>query len=125
MIDRTQIADLIERYFTFLHTGDADLIPDLFLAECQLITPGAEGSITHLDLPAYTALVRSRPSPRSAGYPRFGRLLLLDLTGETLALAKVSCAVQPRYFTDYLTLVKKGGDWKIAAKVYVQDCVEA
>lgn len=125
MNDRKQIADLIELYFTFLHTGDAELIPDLFLAECHLITSGPDGSISHLDVPAYTALVRSRPSPQSAGYPRVGRLLLVDQSCEDMALAKVSCAVQPRYFTDYLTLVKKGGDWKIAAKVYVQDRVEA
>lgn len=125
MSDRQAIEALIEHYFTFLQTGDADMIGHLFLPECDLISPARDGTVTHMDLTTYENIVRSRPSPRSLGYERFGRLLLVDQTGETMALAKVSCAVQPKYFTDYLTLVKKDGDWKIAAKVFVLERIEA
>jgi hypothetical protein len=36
----------------------------------------------------------------------------------TAAFAKVKCQLPPRYFTDYLNLLKVDGRWQIVQKIY-------
>ena len=40
------------------------------------------------------------------------------MSDETTALAKLNCAIPPRYFTDYLTLLKLDGRWQIVSKSF-------
>lgn len=49
----------------------------------------------------------------------------MDQSGPNTALVKLDCAVQPKYFIDYLSLVKTAEGWKIAAKVYFVRTVQA
>ncbi len=118
MTDFEAISALLERYFTFLHEADVDAIDEVFLSECDLICPMADGTLVHMTRDAYAEAVAGRESPKSQGYPRHGVIQMIDQSGPMTALAKVDCAVQPRYFRDYLILVKRHGDWKIAAKVF-------
>lgn len=37
---------------------------------------------------------------------------------------KVECSIHPRYFTDYLTLLKLNGGWKVVSKTYRMDVRE-
>lgn len=118
MTDLARIEAMMQDYFTNLHDGDPAGIDAMFLPECDLTCANDDGSTTHMTLAEYKALVASRPSPQSKGYPVYGHVVSIDQSGPNTALAKVDCAVQPKYFIDYLSLVKKDGDWKIAAKVY-------
>ena len=45
-------------------------------------------------------------------------ILLIDQSGPTTALVKLKCQIPPRYFTDYLNLLKAGGRWQIVQKVF-------
>jgi len=38
--------------------------------------------------------------------------------GPDHAFAKVECQLPPRYFTDYLTLLKVDGRWQVIAKAF-------
>ena len=40
------------------------------------------------------------------------------VAGPVTAFAKVECAIPPKHFTDFLTLVKFEGRWQIVAKVF-------
>ena len=42
----------------------------------------------------------------------------IDFSGPGTAFAKVECQLPPRYFTDYLTLLKVGGKWQVIAKAF-------
>jgi len=42
----------------------------------------------------------------------------IDFSGPTTAIAKVECQLPPRYFTDYLTLLKVDGRWQIISKTF-------
>jgi hypothetical protein len=53
--------------------------------------------------------VRERPSPKSRGLPRHDRILQIDQASPTAAFVKLQCAIPPRYFTDYLSLLKVEG----------------
>lgn len=116
--DSEGISNLAEEYFRCLHSGDIKEIRRLFLPECDLCCANEDGTYSHISLEKYVELVKSRPSPKSNEYPIFGRVLMLEQSHENVAVIKVDCAVQPRFFTDFLTLVKVDGKWRIAAKVY-------
>lgn len=118
MDDFAEIRELVADYFRILHEGDIAGIKEVFLPECSLITPADDGGVTHMTLTEYIQIVEGRESPKENGYPLFGKLISFDQSGPRNAMVKIDCAVQPRYFTDYLSLVKLGDDWKIAAKVY-------
>jgi len=108
----------MQDYFSLLHEGDVDAIREMFLPTCDLSCAMDDGSVAHMTLDQYVDAVSSRTSPRDQGYSRVGRIVSIDQSGPSTALAKVDCAVQPRHFTDYLTLIKESGRWRIAAKVY-------
>lgn len=124
MSDIQAIEALLQDYFTTLHTGDLNDIKRLFLPTCDLTNVQDDGTIAHMSYEDYLTAVKNRPSPQSAGYPVYGQILSIDQSGPRTAMAKVDCAVQPRYFIDYLTLAKTPDGWRIAAKVFYVTKVE-
>lgn len=118
MNDFQAIEQLAHDYFRLLHEGDVAAAGAMFLPQCNLLCPMPDNSITHMTLDQYVAIVAGRTSPKDAGHPLFGRVISIDQSSEKTALLTVECAVQPRYFTDYLSLIKDNGRWRIAAKVY-------
>lgn len=124
MNDMAAIENLMTEYFRILHEGDTNGIEQIFLPTCDLNCPNADGSLTHMTRQQYIDAVKSRETPKGLGYPKVGTVKLIDQAGPNMALVKVDCAVQPRHFTDYLTLIKQDGDWKIAAKVYYVTAVQ-
>ncbi len=112
------ITRLVDRYFAALHAGDVAEIGRIFLPECDLIQAKGEGDYAHMTLPAYLEVVAGRPSPEAAGHPVFGELLSIDLNGPDLAVVTLNSAVQPRFFCDFLTLIRTADGWRIASKIY-------
>lgn len=112
-------------YFRALHEGDVEGIRAMFLADGGLFWAQDDGQVTYISLEAYLEIVRGRTAPKAAGHRRYGLILTIDLGSARTALAKVRSAVQPRFYTDYLTLVRRGDDWKIASKVYHLDRAES
>ena len=118
MPDLTTIEAMMQDYMENLHDGDVGKIDTLFLPSCDLTCANDDGSITHMTLDQYKELVGGRQSPKAKGYPVYGHVVSIDQSGPNTALVKIDCAVQPKYFIDYLSLVKVEGQWKIASKVY-------
>ncbi|MGI9273537.1 MAG: nuclear transport factor 2 family protein [Endozoicomonas sp.] len=117
MSDIQAIESLIQEYFRSLYEGDVETVRALYHPACPLMCPTSEGVMT-MTIPQYLEVVAGRLAPKEAGHAPYGRIVSLDISGPETALVKVESAVPPRYFEDYLTLVKDQGAWKIAAKVY-------
>ena len=115
--DRQAIEQTIQTYFDGLHEGDADKLASVFHATSAL-TFELDGKLNVLPLAQWLASVRERPAPKAKGLARDDAILLLDQSGPTTALVKVRCQIPPRYFTDYLNLLKVDGQWKVAQKVF-------
>ena len=62
--------------------------------------------------------VRKRPSAKAEGKPREDFIVTIDRSDESTAFVKVRCQLPPRYFTDDLNLLKVGGRWLVAQKVF-------
>lgn len=115
--DRQAIEQTIQTYFDGLYEGDADKLASVFHATSAL-TYEQDGQLVVLPLAQWLKAVRERPAPKAKGLARDDAILLIDQSGPTTAFVKLKCQVPPRYFTDYLSLLKVDGRWQVAQKVF-------
>lgn len=111
------ILELARDYFELLNDGNVETAKRLFHKDCGLFHVN-DGVLAHASFPKYLEILLTRQSPKSRGEPVFGKVVSVDQTDENTAVLRVLSAVQPRYFEDFLSLLREGGQWKIVAKVY-------
>ena len=115
--DRNAIEQTVQTYLDGLYEGDADKLASVF-HETSALTYEQDGKLTVLPLAQWLKAVRERPAPKSKGLPRDDTILWVDQSGPTTAFVKVKCQIPPRFFTDYLSLLKVDGRWVVAQKVF-------
>lgn len=112
-----EITALLQDYFDGLYDGDLDKFARVFHPNSHLYaTDGA--ALSDLPRAEYFELIRGRTSPRDQALARYDRILSIHKAGPDTALATVNCAIPPRYFTDYLTLLRSAGGWQIISKTF-------
>ena len=115
--ERSAIEASIQTYFDGLYEGDADKLASVF-HETSALTWEQDGQVTVLARDAWLDAVRTRPSAKSRNLVRDDAILMLDQSGPATAFVKVKCQIPPRYFHDYLNLLKIDGKWIIVQKIY-------
>jgi hypothetical protein len=115
--DRAAIEQVVQTYLDGLYDGDADKLASVF-HDTSALTYEQDGKLTVLPRDQWLKAVRERGSPKSKGLARDDAILLVDQSGPTTAFVKVRCQIPPRYFTDYLSLLKVDGRWLVAQKVF-------
>lgn len=115
--EKAEIEAVIWTYLDGLHEGDTEKLAAAFHPVSHLYS---EENGTVMDLPrdAWLDRVRNRPSPKSQGQQRHDRILSIDQSGPASAFVKLECAVPPRFFVDYLTLLKTSDGWRVVAKAF-------
>lgn len=114
------IEKVVQTYFDGLHEGDTKKLGAAFHEVSHLYSAGAEG-VADLPRAKWFELVAGRPSAKSQGLPRSDRIVSVDMSGPETAFVKVECAIPPKFFTDYLLLLKTGGGWRIVSKSFRTD----
>ncbi len=116
--------ELIEKvvwtYLDGLYEGDAGKIAKAFHEGSHLYSMH-EGSVSDLPREKWLDMVKGRPSAKSKGLKRTDRIVSIDLSGPETAFVKLECSVHPRYFTDYLTLLKLNDGWRVVSKTFRTD----
>lgn len=115
--DRQAIEQTVQTYFDGLYESDVDKLASIFHPTSAL-TYEQDGQLVVLPLAQWLKAVRERPSPKSKGLARDDAILQLDQSGPTTAWVRLKCQIPPRYFTDYLNLLKVDGRWVVAQKVF-------
>jgi hypothetical protein len=115
--ERSAIEASIQTYFDGLYEGDADKLASVF-HETSALTWEQDGKVAVLTRDAWLDAVRTRPSAKSRNLVRDDAILMLDQSGPATAFVKVKCQIPPRYFHDYLNLLKIDGKWIIVQKIY-------
>ena len=117
------IEKVVQTYFDGLYEGDTQKLGSVFHEVSHLYSMGPDGVV---DLPRtkWFEGVASRPSGKSKGSVRRDRIISIDMSGPETAFVKVECQLPPRYFTDYLLLLKGGNGWKIVSKSFRADVRE-
>jgi hypothetical protein len=111
------ITRVLGTYLDGLHHSDTARLRDVLHPEARYVT-ATDGSLLSLSMDEYLPIVDERPSPASKGEPRRDRIVSISLAGPVTAFARVECTIEPRAFTDLLTLVRVDGRWRIIAKVF-------
>ena len=119
--DTKAIESVIQSYLDGLHEGDAGKIASAFHPTSALTSISEAGELAITPRDVWLNNVRNRPSPKQRGLPRHDQVLSIDLIGPTMAYVKLKCAIPPRFFTDQLSLLKIGGRWQIAQKVFLTE----
>jgi hypothetical protein len=115
--DLAAIEAVVWTYLDGLYEGDADKLASAFHPVSHLYSDN-NGQVTDLPRDRWLEMVRKRQSPKASGQARYDRIVSIDQSGPATAFAKVECAVLPRYFVDYLTLIKTAEGWRVVAKAF-------
>lgn len=118
------IAELLQTYFDGLYLSDAERLRGVFHPAARYVCATDE-KLVDLGMAEYLPIVAARPSPASRGEARRDRIVGVEFAGPNTAFARVNCAIGPKYFTDFLTLIRTDGAWRIIAKVFHYDLAPA
>ena len=112
------IEQTLQTYFDGLYEGDTTKLAAAFHPAAHLYGIGSDGAAMDMPRADWLAMVGGRPSAKSRASERRDRIVSIDFSGPNTAFAKVECQLPPRYFTDYLTLLKVDGRWQIISKTF-------
>lgn len=118
--ERKAIEETIKTYFDGLYEGDTGKLATAFHPTSAL-TWEHEGGVRVLPREQWLAAIGSRSSPQSQGLERGDEIVSIDQCSPTTAFVKVKCQIPPRYFTDYLNLLKVDGRWQVVQKIYAAE----
>lgn len=116
--DVADVEKVLQTYFDGLYEGDTGKLGAAFHPMSHLYSVGADGKATDFPRADWFKMVEGRKSAQASGSERRDRIVSIDFSGPGTAFAKVECQIPPRYFTDYLTLVKADGRWQVISKTF-------
>ena len=117
------VVDVLSDYLDGLYLSDIEILSQVFHPKARYVC-ATEPALVNLGMDEYLPIVARRPSPASRGEARRDRVAGIEFAGPTTAFARVNCAIGPKYFTDFLTLIETDGRWRIIAKVFHFDVVD-
>ena len=115
--DYENILDLLNKYLDILYHGDTGTIDQVFFPEAT-VSSVTNNKIVSIDMAGFYERVASRKSPESQREKREDKILMIDISSPTTAIAKVECMILGNQYTDYLSLLKVQGKWSIISKVF-------
>lgn len=128
-MSNAQVNDIlatVQVYLDGLYEGDTAKLRQSFHPASSLFAAGADGKLVHMPREDWCKAVEGRPSPKANGLTReHERILSVDITGPNTALVKLNCAIAPRFFTDYLSVIKLDDRWVVISKTFVAETLPA
>ena len=118
-----EITRLMQTYFDGLYEGDTTKLGTVFHSSCHLFA-NTEGAFIDWSREEWFEVVKGREAPAAKGLPRRDRIVSIDMSDKNTAVVTCECAIPPRYFTDYLSLIRVDGEWKIVSKSFRFDTHE-
>lgn len=119
-LDRSTAEAVIQHYFDGLYDNDADKLGAIFHPTADLRWQ-ENGVLKVLSVPDWMEMVRGRAAKGGAKKAREDFVVTMDRSDDATAFVKVRCQLPPRYFTDYLVLMKLVEGWTIVSKSYRYD----
>jgi hypothetical protein len=116
----TQIAGALQDYFDGLYRSDTRLLARIFHPKA-VYACATSGELVRMTMDEYFRVVDARPSPAGLGEPRRDEVVSIELAGPSTAFVHARCAIGVKRFTDFLTLVRLDGQWRILSKVFHYD----
>jgi C-terminal processing protease CtpA/Prc len=121
--DIEAIEKVVWTYLDGLYEGDTEKLAQAFHEGSHLYWMES-GAVSDWPRAKWLEVIKGRPSAKSKGLKRTDRIVSIDLSGPETAFVKLECSIHPRYFTDYLTLLKLKGGWQVVSKTFRADVRE-
>ncbi|HYO62501.1 MAG TPA: nuclear transport factor 2 family protein [Pyrinomonadaceae bacterium] len=115
--EEAAVRQAIEHYFRGHATGQGEHFRKVFHPESKLFWV-REGKFTQRTSEEYIAGAAGKPAPDEAQRKR--RIESVDITGNA-AVVKVVLDYPRVRFTDYMSMLKVDGEWKIVNKTFVSE----
>ncbi len=115
--DFDAVATVLRTYFDGLYHSDTRALARVFHPRAHYVCV-TDGTLLYRDMAEYFPVVDARPAPAARQEPRRDEIVSIDFAGPSTARAVVRCAIGPRYFTDFLTLIRLEGRWQVISKVF-------
>lgn len=115
--DETGVRQAIEYYFQGHATGNGEHFKKAFHPDAKLFWM-RDGQFAQRTSAEYIAGASGKPAPDEAQRKR--TIASIDITGNA-AVAKVVLDYPQSRFTDYMSLLKIDGEWKIVNKTFVME----
>jgi hypothetical protein len=112
-----QVLAVLQLYFDGLYESNVEKLGRALHPQAHYVSV-TEGPLLYRTMQEYLPIVEKRESPASRGEARRDRVLSIEFAGPATAFAKVECAIGPKRFTDFLTLIFVDGVWRIISKVF-------
>lgn len=117
MSDFGAITGVLETYLDGLYHADVARLTVAFHPKAIYATAD-ETPLLYRTMDNYFPAVARRVSPASRDEPRHDVIESIQFAGENTAFARVRCSIGSKDFTDFLTLVRIDGAWRIMAKIF-------
>lgn len=108
---------LVDVYFQSIYTGNAEALRSTFDPKCRLFAD-VDGSRYEKSVDEYVRGVANRKSPRELGEPFRMQAIGVEVLG-AIAMVRTRQLMLGFDYRDYLTLVRRDGQWLIANKTFV------
>lgn len=115
--DYAEVLGLLDNYVDGLYRLDIAALRDVFSPSAHYATI-ADGSLLSLSIDEYFERLEQRTAPASKGESRDFRVLSIRFAGEDTALAEIESSLFGHDYTDYLSMLRIDGRWRIQAKVF-------
>ena len=112
--DEAEVRAALEHYLQGHATGQQEHFRAAFRPEAHMYGV-REGKLADVPIAEYIARASGKPADDEAQRRR--RIERVDVSG-TVAVGKIVLDYPKVTFTDYMTLVKVDGEWRIVAKAY-------
>ena len=114
----------LQDYFDGFHHGDVEALRRIFHPHCHLYC-ATDGKLADDDMETVYARVAGRASPASNKEPRHDLILSIDRSSPVSAFVKLQISIGARLYTDYLSLLRIDGKWRIISKTYAYAALPA
>lgn len=118
-----EVTSVLSNYFDGLYNSDTSSLSRVFHPMAHYVC-ATNGDFQYLRMDEYFPIVDRRPSPASRDEERHDRVVAIEFAGPVTAFVRAECAIGPKFFTDFLTLIHIDGRWQIVSKVFHYDLLE-
>jgi hypothetical protein len=115
--------EAVEKPLKMYFSGDPEQLKQAFHPGATMFF-ARNDSLIAVPIPEYIARVAASRAKGDAPPQRTERIAQVDITG-TSAVARLELEYPQQKITDYMALVKFGGEWKIVNKIFSREMVAA
>lgn len=113
----SDVLELLASYYDGLYRLDVAKLRDVFSPSARYAAI-VDGALLELSMDEYLPRVAKRAPPADQGMPYAYEVVAIRFAGENTAMAELRCSLFGYDYTDFLSLLRIDGAWRVQSKVF-------